>query len=74
MEQLMNYEIIGLIASVFVLISFIPKDIKLIRCINIVGCIVWIIYGILIGALSVWLMNLLVMIVHVYHLIKTKKH
>ena len=70
----MNYEIIGLIASVFVLISFIPKDIKLIRCINIVGCIVWIIYGILIGALSVWLMNLLVMIVHIYHLIKTKKH
>ena len=70
----MNYEIIGLIASIFVLISFIPKDIKLIRCINIVGCIVWIIYGILIGALSVWLMNLLVMIVHVYHLIKNKKH
>ena len=70
----MNYEIIGLIASVFVLISFIPKDIKLIRCINIVGCIVWIIYGILIGALSVWLMNLLVMIVHIYHLIKTKKY
>lgn len=70
----MNYEIIGLIASVFVLISFIPKDIKLIRCINIVGCIVWIIYGILIGALSVWLMNLLVMIVHIYHLIKNKKH
>ena len=70
----MNYEIIGLIASIFVLVSFIPKDIKLIRCINIVGCIVWIIYGILIGALSVWLMNLLVMIVHVYHLIKNKKH
>lgn len=70
----MNYEIIGLIASVFVLISFIPKDIKLIRCINIVGCIVWIIYGILIGALSVWLMNLLVMIVHIYHLIKNKKY
>lgn len=69
----MNYEIIGLIASAFVLISFIPKDIKLIRCINIVGCIVWIIYGILIGALSVWLMNLLVMIVHVYHLIKDRK-
>lgn len=70
----MNYEIIGLIASVFVLISFIPRDIKLVRCINIVGCIVWIIYGILIGALSVWLMNSLVMIVHIYHLIKTKKH
>ena len=70
----MSYEIIGLIASVFVLISFIPKDIRLIRCINIVGCIVWIIYGILIGALSVWLMNLLVMIVHIYHLIENKKH
>ena len=41
--------------------------------INIVGCIVWIIYGIFSGALSVWLMNLLVMVVHLIHLIKNRK-
>lgn len=69
----MNYEIIGLIASIFVLVSFIPKEIKWIRCVNIIGCIVWIIYGILSGALSVWIMNLLVMIVHLFHLVKYSK-
>ena len=69
----MGYEIIGLCASIFVLISFIPKDIKVIRCINIVGCIIWIVYGIITGALSVWIMNLLVMIVHLIHLLKNKK-
>ena len=66
----MNYEIIGFTASVFVLVSFIPKNVKWIRCINIVGCVVWIVYGIFAGALSVWIMNLLVMIVHLFHLIK----
>ena len=69
----MGYEVIGLCASIFVLISFIPKDIKVIRCINIVGCIIWIIYGVITGALSVWIMNLLVMIVHLIHLLKNKK-
>ena len=40
----MNYEIIGFIASLFVLLSFIPKKVKLIRIINIIGCVIWIVY------------------------------
>lgn len=69
----MNYEIIGLVASIFVLTSFIPKDVKLIRCINIVGCVIWVIYGLIVHGLSVWLMNLLVMIIHIYHLIQDRR-
>jgi len=69
----MNYEVIGLIASIFVLVSFIPRKIKLIRSINVVGCIIWIIYGLFTGALSVWIMNFLVMIIHLFHLIKDNK-
>lgn len=70
----MNPEIIGLIATAIIFISYLPKDVRWIRAINFIGCIVWIIYGVMIGALSVWLMNLLVMIVHIYHLVKNKKH
>jgi len=66
----MNPEIIGLIATVLVFVSYLPKDVKWIRIINFIGCIVWIIYGVFSGALSVWLMNLLVMIVHIFHLVK----
>ena len=70
----MNYEFIGLIASLFVLVSFIPKQVKLIRIINIVGCLFWIVYGLLTGALSVWIMNALVLIVHTVHLVKSKNN
>lgn len=69
----MNFEVIGLIASVFVLISFVPKNIKLIRIINSVGCIIWITYGLLTGALSVWIMNLILLGVQIVHLIKDRK-
>ena len=69
----MNYEIIGLVASIFVLISFIPKNVKQIRIINIIGCTIWIAYGLITGALSVWIMNLLVMFVHIFHLLKNRK-
>ena len=69
----MNPEIIGLIATAIIFISYLPEDVRWIRIINFVGCIAWIIYGVMIGGLSVWLMNTLVMIVHTYHLIKDRK-
>ena len=69
----MNPEIIGLIATLLVFVSYLPKNVKWIRIINTVGCVVWIIYGIMIGGLSVWLMNALVMIVHIYHFVKDRK-
>jgi len=69
----MSVEIIGFIASLFVFASFVPKDVRWIRLINIVGCVVWVVYGILKNSPSVWVMNALVMVLHLYHLIKTRK-
>ena len=65
-------EILGYIGTVLVLISFIPKDIKKIRIINIFGCIVWIISAIFSKSYSVMTLNGILMIVHVVHLIKMK--
>ena len=53
----MNYEILGIIASVFVLISFLFKKERSIRLVNIFGAIMFVIYGVLINALSIWLLN-----------------
>lgn len=64
----MNYEIIGLVASILVLISFLFNKERNIRIINILGAICFVIYGVSIGALSVWLLNSALVIIHLWKL------
>jgi len=66
-------ELIGIVASVFVLVSFLMKDIRVIRTIGIVACIVFVLYGLLLGALSIWLLNGILIFVHLYYLIRARK-
>ena len=63
-------EILGFIGTIVVLISFIPKDVKYIRSINIIGCVVWIASAIYNKSWSVFTLNSVLMIVHITHLIK----
>lgn len=65
-------EAIGLSASVFVLISFLFSKQKQIRIVNIIGAALFVIYGLLIGALSVWLLNGALIAIHIYYLLKFK--
>ena len=69
----MNIEILGTIASVIVLISFLMKSEKKIRLVNIIGAIIFVIYGIGINAFSVWFLNGSLCLVHIYRLIKLYK-
>lgn len=57
-------ELIGLIATLFVLLSFLQKSEKRIRQYNIVGASLFVIYGLIIGAVSVWLLNGILLLVH----------
>lgn len=66
----MNYEVIGTLASIIVLLSFLVTGEKRIRAINIIGAFVFIIYGILINAFSVWFLNGALTIIHLYKLKK----
>lgn len=61
-------EVLGIIATIFVLISFLMKGEKKIRIINIIGAICFVIYGIMINALSVWLLNSILILIHIYKL------
>lgn len=63
-------EFVGIMASVFVLISFIFKNQLLIRCVNLVGCIVFVVYGILIKSLSIWLLNGILIFIQCYYIFK----
>ena len=67
------YEVIGVLASIMVLISFIMNGEKKIRIINIFGATLFVIYGILINAFSVWFLNGALLLLHIYKLIKLNK-
>lgn len=66
----MKHEIIGIMATVFVLLSFLMTDIKFVRIINIIGAALFVIYGISIGAFSTWLLNAMLICIHIYYLTK----
>lgn len=68
----MGYEVLGTIASIIVLISFLMKDEEGIRKVNIVGALVFTIYGLGIGAFSVWFLNGMLFIIHIYKLRKMR--
>lgn len=67
-------ELIGILGSVFVLISFLMKDILVIRIINIVGSVIFIVYGIIIGAMATWFVNAALIVVHIIYIIKELKN
>lgn len=67
-------EIIGLLGTVFVLISFFMKDVKKIRCVNIIGAILFVIYGAIINAVATWVLNGALVAVHIVFLIKDKRN
>lgn len=69
----MNNELLGTLASVIVLISFLMKSEKKIRIVNIFGAICFVIYGILIDAFSIWFLNGVLIVIHFYKLINLKK-
>jgi len=64
---------IGLAASVVVLVSFLMKEIRIVRTISIVACIAFVIYGVMIDELPIWLLNGVLIFVHIYFLIRNKK-
>ena len=68
--EFMQNEWLGLVASAFVLISFLTSNQIKTRLINMVGCIAWVVYGFLLPAYSTAIMNGAVFIVHVVFLTK----
>lgn len=68
----MSWEILGTIATIIILISFLMTDIKRIRTINLIGDILYLIYGIIIGSFSIILLNIILSIIQIYYLIKIK--
>lgn len=69
----MNIEVLGTIASIFVLISFLMKGEIKIRLVNIIGALIFVIYGLVINAFSIWFLNGALFLIHIIKLIKLRK-
>lgn len=61
----------GYAASVFIVLSFVLKDLQKIRLVNMIGCICFVVYGIFSGWLwPIIIPNALLCVIQGYHLLK----
>ncbi len=66
--------VIGYAASFFVVLSFMLKDLKKIRVINLIGCICFVIWGVFSGMLwPIIIPNAILCGIQIYHLLKKDK-
>ena len=71
--DILKNEWLGIIASAFVLISFLTSNQIRTRIINLVGCVVFVVYGMILPAYSTAFMNAALIIVHIVYLVKDFK-
>lgn len=69
----MLVEILGIVASLFVISAFLFKNVKIIRLLDAVGALLYVIYGILIRSYANILLNTVLIAVQIYHLHKLNK-
>lgn len=66
-------EYVGILATLFVLVSFTSSNRVFIRTVNSIGSVLFVIYGLNLGAHSVWILNSAVIVVNLYKLYKERK-
>ena len=64
----MKYEIFGVIGTLLILVGFLSNSEKKISLFDMAGSVLFVIYGILIGAYSNIILNGILVFVHLYKL------
>ena len=68
MDSANVYELLGYSASVLVAVSLMMRSVVKLRTINLVGAVLFTIYGLLIGAFPVAFLNGFIVVVNLYYL------
>ena len=68
----MNIEILGWVATLIIIISFLVNDIKLLRTFSLFGALLWVVYGFVIQSSSIIFLNLVIVGIQIYKLYKIK--
>lgn len=66
-------EYIGYVASGIVLLSFLMRKMLLLRIVNTVGCVFFIVYGMMLGSIPIILTNTAIVLINLYYLTKRVK-
>ena len=67
-------EIVGYLACAGVIVSFLMKEIKTLRTVNTVGCLLFVVYGVLLNySLPIIITNVTIVVVNIYYLLKSKQ-
>lgn len=66
-------EYIGYAAMAFIGISFLMKDIRTLRLLNLIGAGIFIYYGILLSQPPIYLLNSFIVLVNLYYLFQKKE-
>ena len=69
----MVVELIGIIATIFIVVAFSMDGEKKIRILDLVGAVLFVIYGLLIKSFSTCLLNLILVGVQIYKLVKLQE-
>ncbi len=67
-------EWIGYLASFFLLLSFLMRNITTLRYINSLGCGLFVVYGILLGSLPITITNGAIILINIYYLFINRKN
>lgn len=66
-------EVLGYVASLFTVLSFLMKDFVRLRIMNVIACIMFIIYGCLIFSVPIMLVNSLVATINIFYIFNFNK-
>lgn len=72
MSNFQPIELVGYAASILIAISLTMTDIYKLRIINSIGCLMFVIYGLNVGAYPVALANAIIIIINIYNLYKLR--
>ncbi len=61
-------EYIGYAASLFVLLSFVMRRVRVLRAVNIIGCLFFVAYGLLLPSIPIIITNVAIVLVNFYYL------
>ena len=67
-------EVLGIMASLFIILAFLFKDIRIIRILDCVGALLYVIYGILIHSSANIFLNTTLILIQIYRLIELKRN
>lgn len=69
----LNNEIVGIIGTFVILIGFLSDKERIIRGFDMAGCVLFVVYGAMIGSLSTILLNTILIFVHTYKFYRGRK-